>query len=385
MSQALQSRAVETFVCLGDACEDTCCKGWGMQLTRETVAKYEAEAPELLESVTSGEAEFIMKRDATTDYCVKFDAGWCGIHKRYGSDMLGDACHFYPRITRAVGETVLTTAALSCPESARRMLLEEGGFDWVPRTETRVPFSMKQYLPEGMQEAEMLALHALFLREAGNPAHTAEENLLRLVSVVQSLSSQPMTEWGKAAPFFFTMAAGRLPKAEAAATDPFNLAHALHGLVGAAKASNRPRLMQTIASIAEVLGITFEGAGIALSPDAAQRFLTMQHHWRQHAPDGLLGRYLQAQMSVAFFPFAGLGASLDERITIIGVRFATVKLALMAEAKRAGGALSEESTIRAVQSLSRFLDHLADPTLSLQIYHEAGWTRPSRLRGLLME
>ena len=71
---------VEKFQCLGDKCEDTCCKGWGMQLDPVRKKLYEKEAPELMDAVTSGEAELIMKRDPETDYCVKFDDGWCSIH-----------------------------------------------------------------------------------------------------------------------------------------------------------------------------------------------------------------------------------------------------------------------------------------------------------------
>lgn len=381
----IQSQSVAKFECLGDQCPDTCCQGWGMQLTRETVALYETRAPELLEAVVSGEAEFVMRRDPTSDFCVKFEAGWCGIHRDYGSDFLGDACHFFPRITRAMGDTVLTTAALSCPESARLMLLEEGGFSWVPRDASRVPFSMKQYLPEGLTEADALALHDLFLAEAANPNHSAELNVMRLSAVVQALAFQPPAQWAGAAAFFFKIAEGRVPAAEAAATDPFNLAHALEGLVGAGKAGFRPRLAQTRACIREVLGMTVDGAQIALAPDAPQRFLAMQHHWRTLDMQAVLKRYLQAQVSIAFFPFGGLGMNMAERMVVIGVRFATVKLALMAAAKEAGAALSEETIIRVVQSIARFMDHLADPELSMRIYREAGWTREPRLHALLME
>jgi lysine-N-methylase len=386
MPSFTQTNAVARFTCLGDACEDTCCKGWGMQLTRETIDKYKAEAPELLEAVVSGEAEFVMKRDPETDFCVKFDQGWCAIHRDYGSDFLGDACHFFPRITRAIGETVLTTAALSCPESARLMLMEEGAFTLAPRAELRVPFSLKQYLAD-MGEEEALALHELFVTEAGNPEFSAEENVMRVSAVVQALALQPVPQWPQAAVFYFKMAAGRLPVAEAEATDPFNLTHALAGLVAASKNPNRPRLRQTIDGMTEMLGISFTDGGIALTPDAAQKFLLLRHHWKTVAGQmqPILRRYLQAQMSIAFFPFAGLGLTLADRMTVIGVRFATLKLALMAEAKKEGGLPAENTVIRVAQSLSRFLDHLADPTLSLQIYHEAGWVREPRLRALLME
>jgi hypothetical protein len=113
----------------------------------------------------------------------------------------------------------------------------------------------------------------------------------------------------------------------------------------------------------------------------------MLHAYKPHeaACQPILRRYLQAQMALALFPFAGLGTTLEQRITIIGVRFATIKLALMAEIVRAGGMPAEAEIIRAIYSISRFLDHLADPTLSLSIYQETGWIREARLRALVCD
>ncbi len=358
-----------------------------MQLAAENVAKYEAEAPELLASVVSGEATYVMKRDPATEACVKLEQGWCGIHRDYGAAMLGDACYFFPRITRSIGDTIVTTAALSCPESARLMLLEADGFNWQPREPGRLPYAMRQYLPAGMEEADALTLHNQWLAEAANPAYGAETNLMRLSTVMQALALQPVTQWAAASGFYFRIAAERVPAAEAAAADPFNLTHALQGLVAVSTQAKRPRLRQTIDTMAEMLGISFHGSGIMLADDAAQRFLTVQHHWRTVAAAPLqpvLLRYLQAQVSIALLPFGGLGTTFTERMAIIGVRFATVKLALMAAAAKAGGVLAEQEIIRVVQSLSRFLDHLADPELSLKIYHEAGWMREARLHALVM-
>ena len=102
----LQTQAVAQFSCLGGECPDTCCQGWGMQLTAETVAKYKAEAPELMDAVSTGEAEFIMKRDPVTDTCVKFEGGWCGIHRDYGEAFLGDACQFSPAFRVRLGRSL---------------------------------------------------------------------------------------------------------------------------------------------------------------------------------------------------------------------------------------------------------------------------------------
>jgi hypothetical protein len=49
----------------------------------------------------------------------------------------------------------------------------------------------------------------------------------------------------------------------------------------------------------------------------------------------------------------------------------------------AGKIIDDAQVVRIVQSLSRVLDHLADPELSLKIYEEPGWLREPRLRALM--
>jgi len=241
-----------------------------MQLSAETVQKFEREAPELLPAVDSGEAEFIMKRDPATDFCVKFDAGWCSIHRDYGPEFLGDACHFYPRVTRALNDTVVTSMALSCPEGARSMLFGDAPFAFTAREEIRTPFTLTNYLSDG-----------------NDPDAAAQ-------------------------------------------------AHRLHG-------------------------------------------------WRHVAPamQPVLTRYLQAQISQALFPYAGLGNSLMERVTVIAIRVATFKMALMAHVVKTGQAPTVDDAVHIAYTLSRFMDHLADATLSMAIYTETGWVREARLRALL--
>ena len=358
-----------------------------MQLTEETIAQYKAEAPELLDAVTSGEAAFIMKRDATTDYCVKFDAGLCTIHRDYGDTFLGDACHFYPRITRALGGQVLTTLALSCPEAARLMLTENAAFDLSPREEIRVPFSLKNYLPKELSEDGALAIHQQFIAEMDNEAYSAEHHAMRISAVARALETQPVASWPAATAFYFKMAEGRIPPAEIVPSDAHHLVNALQGLIRASKATSRPRLMEIVERMAKALGATldWEAGGMGISPDAPSRIVRMLHYWKeqQAALQPLLRRYLQAQLSQSLFPFAGLGATLSERMTIISVRLATLKLALMSDVLLARALPTEEEILRTVYTLSRFLDHLAEPELSLAIYQETGWMREARLRGLL--
>lgn len=104
--------------------------------------------------------------------------------------------------------------------------------------------------------------------------------------------------------------------------------------------------------------------------------------WAGHfAP--IFRRWIAAQRAVALFPFGGFGETLSDRVTILGVRFATLKLALMSACQMKGGLIVEDEVVRVIQSLARFLDHLADPALSMQIYTETGWVREPRLRALV--
>ena len=378
----LQTRAVAEFKCLTDACPDTCCKGWGMQLTPQNVERIAHAAPELLDDIAISGAEALMKRHPATDMCVKLDGGNCSIQRDYGEQMLGDACYFFPRITRALGDTVFTTAALSCPETARLMLTSDDMLAVGPREEVRTPYQLKNYLPADLTADAAFSIHQLFLEMAGSTAYAAEYNLLRVSAVAQALSMQPVSQWQGAATFYATIADSRIPAAESHAGDPFNTLHALYGLVHAS-AGVSSRLMAIIGGMAKALGMQFDSEldKIHLSDDSATKATAMIAHGRAQSKtlQPMLRRYVKAQLSQALFPFAGLGGSVSDRVAIIGVRLATVKLALMTLPVMP----SEEEVVEVIQILSRFMDHLASPELMLEMYRETGWVREPRLRALL--
>lgn len=389
MSYALQlTDFMQGFECLGDKCEDTCCKGWGMQLSQKTVDKYKTEAPELLDAVTSGEAEHIMKRDPDTDYCIKFDKGWCGIHATRGTDFLGDACHFFPRVTRAMGDVHIMTASMSCPEVVRLVMNTDSPFALRASEVERFPHSLKDYLPEALSSEQGMTVHQAFIEAAADNACNAERNIAKISSVARSVERIDMASWATAVPFYIKQAETRLPQPEMMPEDPFNLVNALQGLIGASKKTARPRLEHTINIMEQALEIKldWERLSIQTSEKSWPAYLAMREAWKNDYSDAcqpILKRWLQTQLSMALFPFAGFGDTLEDRITIIGVRFATVRLALMSACHIAGVAIPQEEAVVVIQSLARFMDHLADPTLSLQIYTETGWVREARFRSLV--
>ncbi|MBM3618991.1 MAG: hypothetical protein FJX23_10680, partial [Alphaproteobacteria bacterium] len=320
------------FACLGAECEDTCCKGWSMQVDARTIDRYTTQSPELLDAVMDdGSGSFVMKRDAETDICVKLESGLCGIHAKLGSDFLGDACHFYPRVTRSIGSETHMTATLSCPEIVRLALAEDHSALVDGEKPERLPFTVKDYLPEGMDADAALRAHQAFLAVTHDASATPERIMARIVSATHSLSTQPPESWADAVPFFLKMADMRLPAPESAPADAFNLLHALTGIIVASRKPRRERLMATVNDMAAALAVTldWQNAGIALSPNSAAALAALEANWMQHraASDAHLRRWIGAQLSLALFPFAGFGEDMKSRIHIIAVRFATVRLA----------------------------------------------------------
>jgi len=180
---------IDKFNCITDKCEDTCCKGWGMQVDKKTKELYENEAPELLEALSSGESAIIMKRDEKTDYCIKFNNGICKIHKEKGDKFLGDACYFFPRITRKFDDKIIMSASLSCPEITRLALLDDNPFELVESTEERIPAESKNYSTSQHDPKTELSLINSFIEFANDESKSPERIMASLISVAFSLKN----------------------------------------------------------------------------------------------------------------------------------------------------------------------------------------------------
>lgn len=358
-----------------------------MQCDEPTRQRYQREASELLDAIEPAkESPWIMKKDAA-GVCVKLEGGLCGIHKQYGDKFLGDACYFYPRITRALGDQTVMTATMSCPEVVRLALFTDHAADMEEAAADRLPQNIKNYLLSELTSQEALVVHRAFLKAAQDDSAAPEEIHARMDHVARALELTQKKSWAAAIDFYFRQAAGHLPEPQINPADAFNLLHALCGLVVATQKPPPERLSQTIADMEESLAVTLDWSNVLIHPsdNSSKVYHHMQEIWKEASPTyaPVLRRWLAMQVSLALFPFAGLGNTLAERMTIIGVRLATVKLALMSACVKHGAQLPQQEVVRIVQSLSRLLDHLADAKFSLQIYTETGWIHPSRMRGLL--
>jgi lysine-N-methylase len=127
------------FQCKGGACEDTCCAGWTV-LVDERAYRAIKEAtknpkPErerfkkAFQILPPGDsrgqyAKMAMREDTGKCHFLE-DGGLCGVHARVGEPALPNVCSVYPRKQGVFGGRVEWTGYISCPESARQLLLAE--------------------------------------------------------------------------------------------------------------------------------------------------------------------------------------------------------------------------------------------------------------------
>lgn len=252
----------------------------------------------------------------------------------------------------------------------------------------RLPQEMKNILPPGLAPEDAVGIHNIFIAAAEDAAASAEHIFARVSSASRSLQRIGEKDWPQAAPLYLRLAGGGLPAPDININDPFNLLHALCGLVVASKKTMPPRLRQTVSEMEQALHVTLDWDNVLIDTDGSslEAYNNLRKLWQGEMRDNyqpLLKRWLGAQLSASFYPFAGLGETLTQRITIIGVRMAILRLALISAYSVSGGRLQENDVVRIAQSLSRFLDHLANPQFLLEIFTETGWIKEGRILGLL--
>ena len=349
-----------------------------MQLDDATYQRYETFAPELLPATAISEAtgERIMRRGGD-GVCVKLQGGLCGIEAARGSDFLSDACHFYPRATRRLGELMHQSATGSCPEILRLATTLEDSFSLYEGQNTRLPASLRDYLSEQENAPAALQLHMCFVNSVLTTEEPLEAWLMRLNLAMQSLQSFSEASWPEMAEMALKFAPGRIPAPQTDDFDQVNLLHLLVGLTLASRQIPTPRLLATMAEMEAALGVRVHWQNGEIESIGPPKILR-----RLPEADAFLRRWLALQLSLTLFPYSGLGEDAPMRASFLAIRFALVRLALSAHVTQTG-TCELEAAIRVAQSISRVLDHLGDAHLFHAAAYEMGWLKLERLHGLL--
>jgi lysine-N-methylase len=148
----LATRAMSRFACIGGACEDTCCRDFGISIDREAIDRMRAAAarhPERREKVVRLVVLGMPRGGVQPQNLVQLDDrgacplletdGACGIHRDYGPAALSTTCAIFPRTSLAVEGRLEVTGSLACPELARLTLLADDGLVQEPTTVPVLP------------------------------------------------------------------------------------------------------------------------------------------------------------------------------------------------------------------------------------------------------
>lgn len=147
----LQPEYMKAFSCIGDRCEDTCCAGWGVQIDKETYAKYKKVENKELEPLMK--SAISLRKEGSSDLAyadIKLDCkgrcsflnekNLCNVYIHAGEDYLSAICTFYPRIVRKVDGNFERSSVMSCPEATRLCLLNPKGivFEQVEEAKSKI-------------------------------------------------------------------------------------------------------------------------------------------------------------------------------------------------------------------------------------------------------
>ncbi len=124
------------FRCIGSDCEDSCCKGWRVNIDKETYKKYRSvqnnKLRPLLDKYVTRERKNggdllnyakIKMTDADAICPFLNDKKLCSIQLEYGEGYLSKVCTTYPRSGNKVDNTIEMVTSLSCPAAAKLALL----------------------------------------------------------------------------------------------------------------------------------------------------------------------------------------------------------------------------------------------------------------------
>lgn len=134
----LMPEYMKDFKCIGSACEDTCCRGWQIEIDETTYHLYRNINDEELKPIF---AKYLHRKNDSknvSDYgrislndngkCPFLDErALCMIQKKVGENSLSKTCWTFPRIYNIIDDEAEKCAALSCPEAARAALLNAEG------------------------------------------------------------------------------------------------------------------------------------------------------------------------------------------------------------------------------------------------------------------
>lgn len=139
---ALLPRYVSRFSCIGPECEDNCCTGWRVAIDKKTFTAYRQASHPALKVLFAKNVKRQRSMASDANYasielkpgsqaCPMLEQRLCSVQTNLNESYLSNTCFSYPRSSRNFGGQYEQALTLSCPEAARRALLDPDAFDFI--------------------------------------------------------------------------------------------------------------------------------------------------------------------------------------------------------------------------------------------------------------
>lgn len=125
----------KNFECIGNKCEDHCCRGWRIFVDKKTYKKYKKLTSSDFSKKLNDSVNRNRKSQSQYDYakinlvngkCPMFsEDGLCEVYSNLGPENMCYTCRTYPRIYNQVDNMLEQCLTVSCIEVARNILLRK--------------------------------------------------------------------------------------------------------------------------------------------------------------------------------------------------------------------------------------------------------------------
>lgn len=140
--EIFQPICVKNFKCIGNKCEDSCCKEWNITIDKDTYLKYKSIEDDEIKKIVNKRiklnkkekdekvkevsyAYFVLDKNRRCPFWEKDEL--CLLHKKLGHESLCSTCSEFPRSKKILNNVLNYTLSPSCPEAARLILGNQDG------------------------------------------------------------------------------------------------------------------------------------------------------------------------------------------------------------------------------------------------------------------
>lgn len=192
----------DKFKCIGNECDDHCCKNWSITIDKNSYNKYkEVEKIDFRDKLLNN---IIVEKDEKDDIkSIRFklinnncaflnDNNLCDIYINLGEQSMCNTCKIYPRIFNSVNGYIEKSLMTSCPEVARLVLKNKKPMKFICTEEDidrifNISKFIDSYKSENIIEKYFQELNLFSVKLMQNRSFTIEDRLVILGLFCNSL------------------------------------------------------------------------------------------------------------------------------------------------------------------------------------------------------